>query len=84
VPQAIIVGSGPAAVGAALALSARADLRITVIDLGLRLETEHQDAIETLSSLAPEQWPAGLVGRVAAQPVTFERSRPAGEARLRV
>ena len=68
-PQAIIVGSGPAAVGTALALSARADLRITVIDLGLRLETEHQDVIETLSSLAPEQWPAGLVGRVAAQPV---------------
>ena len=38
---ALIFGSGPAAAGAALALSRRENRKIVVIDIGLRLETEH-------------------------------------------
>jgi ferredoxin len=69
VTTALIIGSGPAAAGAALALSRREDLKITVIDIGLRLETERQQHVDLLASSDPCQWDASLVESVSEQPV---------------
>ncbi len=74
-PSALILGSGPAAAGAALALGNRQDLEITVIDLGLQLEPDRQVMVDTLSSEAPEAWDERMVGAVAGQPV---RSKSGG------
>jgi ferredoxin len=66
----LIIGSGPAAAGAALALSAREDVAVTVIDIGLRLDVESQRVVERLASAEPAHWEHSLVERVSAQPVS--------------
>jgi len=55
-PTAIIIGSGAAAAGAALALSRRNDLQISIVDIGLQLETERQQLVDTLASSSPNEW----------------------------
>lgn len=66
---ALIIGSGPAAAAAALALSRREDLKITVIDVGLQLETERQQVVDVLASSDPCHWDAALVDSVSERPV---------------
>jgi choline dehydrogenase-like flavoprotein len=66
---ALIIGSGAAAAGAALALSRSPDLQITVIDIGLRLEANRQNAVDTLASTDPRQWDDLLLQSISAQPV---------------
>jgi choline dehydrogenase-like flavoprotein len=69
VSSALIIGSGPAAAGAALALSRRKDLEITVIDLGLELEPDRQALVDALSSAAQMSWDTDAIGRIAEQPI---------------
>lgn len=69
-PTVLIIGSGPAAAGAALALSGRNDIAVTVIDIGLRLDVESEQARERLASAQPAHWEPSLVQRVSAQPVS--------------
>jgi choline dehydrogenase-like flavoprotein len=69
VTTALIIGSGPAAAGAALALSRSPDLKITVVDIGLRLEAERQNAVDILASTDPGQWDGRLLQSISAQPV---------------
>ena len=78
---ALIVGSGPAAAGAALALSSRENLEITVIDIGVRLEEERQHVVDQLASSDPSQWEPSLVESVSEQPVD-SRTRGVPEKRL--
>ena len=78
---ALIVGSGPAAAAAALALSRREDLKITIIDLGLQLETERRQVVDVLASSDPCQWDAALVEGVSEQPVD-SKARGVPEKRL--
>ena len=66
---ALVIGSGAAAAGAALALSRREDVKITVIDIGLRLEPERQKAVDTLASTDPRFWNDLLLQSISAQPV---------------
>jgi ferredoxin len=54
--KVIIIGSGPAAVGAALALTGRTDIDLTVIDIGLRLEPDRQQVVDVLAAQAPAEW----------------------------
>jgi ferredoxin len=70
VTNVLIVGSGPAAAGAALALSAREGVAVTVIDIGVRLDTEGQQVVERLASAEPDHWEPSLVERISAQPVS--------------
>jgi ferredoxin len=70
VTTVLIIGSGPAAAGAALALSVRDDVAVTVIDIGVRLDVEGQQAVESLASTEPAHWEPSLVARVSAQPVS--------------
>src|ERR1700722_16538933 len=68
-PTSLIIGSGPAAAGVALALATRRDQRITVIDVGGGLESDRQSAVDLLESLPPEEWPAPQVDAIRRQPV---------------
>jgi choline dehydrogenase-like flavoprotein len=67
---ALIVGSGPAAAGAALALSRSPDLKITVIDIGLRLEADRQSAVDTLAAEDPSEWDDRILQRISKPAVT--------------
>ena len=67
--RALIIGSGPAAAGAALALCNREDLQISVIDLGLQLEPDRERTVEALAATDHESWDAHDVAEIAGQPV---------------
>ena len=79
--NALILGSGPAAAGAALALSRRKDLKITIIDIDLRLEQERQQIVDLLASSDPCRWDASLVESVSEQLVD-SKARGVPEKRL--
>ena len=67
--RALIIGSGAAAAGAALALSQRENLEVTVIDIGLRLEPDRQQLVSALASSSPEGWDAETIEYISRQPV---------------
>jgi ferredoxin len=71
---ALIVGSGAAAAGAALALSGRENLQIAVIDIGLQLEGDRAELIDALAASSPDQWDAQTIELIAAPPVTAGKS----------
>ena len=66
---ALVVGSGAAAAGAALALTSRPDVQVTVVDVGLRLEPERQRVVRRLGQLDAATWPDADVDRIAGLPV---------------
>ena len=61
----VIVGAGPAAAGAALALAERGDARVRILDVGGRLEPELDAARRHLASLPPSSWDLRERARVA-------------------
>lgn len=65
----LIVGSGPAAAGVALALSQQPGQEITVLDIGGRLEPEHQVAVDRMNGQDVPQWSSDDFGLISAQPV---------------
>jgi len=67
---ALIIGSGAAAAGAALALSRRGDIQITVVDIGLQLETERKQLVTTLAGSSPQEWDAQAVEALSKQSVS--------------
>ena len=71
---ALIIGSGVAAAGAALALSHRENLKITVIDIGLQLETDREQLVEALASSSPNEWDAHTIELISKQPVASRNS----------
>jgi ferredoxin len=71
---ALIIGSGAAAAGAALALSHRENLQITVIDIGLQLESDREQLIETLATSSPDQWDEQTIELISKQPVASRNS----------
>jgi ferredoxin len=71
---ALIIGSGAAAAGAALALSHRESLGITVIDIGLQLESDREELIEGLASSPSGEWDERTVELISKQPVASRRS----------
>jgi ferredoxin len=66
---ALIIGSGAAAAGVALALKHREDVEITVIDIGLQLEAERREIVNGLASGAPHEWSSDAVDLISEQPV---------------
>ena len=67
--SALIIGSGAAAAGAALALSHRENLKLTVIDIGLRLEADREQLVAALASSSPGDWDEHTVELISKQPV---------------
>lgn len=72
---ALIIGSGAAAAGAALALSHRENLQITVIDIGLQLESDREQLIEALASSSPDEWDEQVIELISKQPAASRNSR---------
>ena len=71
---ALIIGSGAAAAGAALALSHRENLKITVVDIGLQLESDREQLIETLASSSPDKWDEQTIELISKQPAASRNS----------
>ena len=71
---ALIIGSGAAAAGVALALSHRENLEITVIDIGLQLESDREQLIGDLASSSPDEWDRQLIELTSRQPAASRNS----------
>jgi choline dehydrogenase-like flavoprotein len=67
-PTALIIGSGPAAAGAALALAADSTYQVTVIDVGQCLEPDLQEVRRTLAATDEGRWSPSDVDRISRQP----------------
>lgn len=72
-PSVLIIGSGAAAAATALALSPRKDFRVSIVDIGLQLETERQKLVNVLASSAPGEWDADTVESISKQPADSRR-----------
>lgn len=72
----LIVGSGPAAAGAAIACAQRTDVTIRILDVGARLEPHREEARERLGFVPPEAWHPVDVAEVTALPVDTESKGP--------
>lgn len=66
---ALVIGSGAAAAGAALALTAANDVEVTVVDIGLRLEGDRERVMQRLGRLDPDAWSEDDVATIAGLPV---------------
>ncbi|MER8395590.1 hypothetical protein NKH10_27670 [Mesorhizobium sp. M1340] len=67
-PSSIIIGSGPAAAAAVLALSEKPDEKVTVFDPGTVLDAQTQEVISRLSKLRVDNWDEEDVRGVSLQP----------------
>jgi choline dehydrogenase-like flavoprotein len=65
----LIVGSGPAAAGAALAATERDDVSVTIIDIGGRLDVANEAARGRLAERRPEEWRDEDLATITQQPV---------------
>jgi len=72
-PTALIIGSGPGAAGAALALAADSSQQITVIDVGCSLEEDLQTVRTRIASTEEPFWAASDVESISHQPVPTNR-----------
>jgi choline dehydrogenase-like flavoprotein len=65
----LLIGSGPAAAGVALALARVADEQITVVDVGVRLEQPNARALTAMASAERDHWTPAQVQAISLQPV---------------
>ena len=72
-PTALIIGSGPGAAGAALALTADPAQQVTVIDVGGTLEPDLRSTLDRLATTEEGQWSPADVERISRQPVPTRR-----------
>lgn len=70
----LIVGTGPAAAAAVLALADDPARQITVVDLGERLSDDAAAAVERMSAMEPAEWLAEDRDLVSAQPMVLAGS----------
>lgn len=63
----LVIGTGPSAAGATLAL-VEAGHEVTVVDLGSELEPERREIVTQLQRQPPQKWDAALVDRIREQP----------------
>jgi choline dehydrogenase-like flavoprotein len=70
----VIVGTGPAAAAAILALADDPSQQITVVDIGERLADDAAAAVDRMSALQPAQWAAADRELVTAQPAELAGS----------
>ncbi len=72
-PTALIIGSGPGAAGAALALTADPDQKVTVIDVGGTLEPDLRSTVDRLAAGEEGEWSRADVEHISRQPVSTRR-----------
>jgi ferredoxin len=67
-PTSLIIGSGPGAAGAALALCDDPDQQVTVLDLGVALESDLNLTRSTVASTEERDWSPSDIARLSLQP----------------
>jgi choline dehydrogenase-like flavoprotein len=72
-PANLVIGSGPAAVGAALALTQHCGQQVTVIDIGTQLETDRRQVVDAMTALDRDQWSSSAAATISQQPVETNR-----------
>jgi ferredoxin len=73
---ALIIGSGAAAAGAAIALSRRMDVQVTVVDIGLQLESERKQLVSALATSGPDGWDTMTAALISQQPTASASGIP--------
>lgn len=68
-PRNIVIGSGPAAAAATLALVARDTESVVVMDLGASLESDRRQLLATVASGHPDEWSAEVRSVLAQKPL---------------
>jgi ferredoxin len=68
--RVLIVGSGPAAAAAALALTSSRAHEVHVIDAGESLEASRQALLEEMKALPPVDWPPQATTELTTQPLS--------------
>jgi choline dehydrogenase-like flavoprotein len=63
-----IIGSGPAAAAASLALLATSRCEVEILDIGERLEPERADLLSGVAGSRPETWPTETRNELSRQP----------------
>ena len=74
--RVLIVGSGPAAVAAALAAPSTNAPAVTVLDIGQRLEPAHDEARVRMAAAPPQSWTSHDLTMVSTLPAAAERGLP--------
>lgn len=64
-----IVGSGPAAAAAALALTREARCQVEILDIGEHLEDHRRRLLGSVADLRPAEWPPEVTRELSHQPV---------------
>ena len=72
-PTNLIIGSGPAAAGAALALTQQPGQSVTVVDIGTQLEADQRRVVDAMTVHDPGQWSSSDVAAISRQPVGTDR-----------
>ena len=67
----VIIGSGPAAAGAALALAGQCSGEIVVLDVGGTLDPEVEDVVSTMAAQRPQDWSSDHLALITKQPVSL-------------
>lgn len=67
-PRNIVIGSGPAAAAATLALLAQDSESVVVMDLGASLESDHRRLLASVASGHPDEWGADARSVLARRP----------------
>jgi NAD-dependent dihydropyrimidine dehydrogenase PreA subunit len=72
-PTSVIIGSGPAAAGAAMALLRDPNQQIVILDVGGELEEEQQQIRRSIASLPEAEWMDNGVQSISRQPAAPAR-----------
>jgi len=62
----LVIGSGPAAIAAAMALIAKGR-KVTILDVGTKLEDERRTTIDRMALQNPEDWDAGDLSSITGR-----------------
>lgn len=75
--HSLVIGSGPAAAGAVLALAEDPTQRITILDIGHELERPNREALSRLAKGTPLTWETLDLDLITQRPVeSFSRALP--------
>ena len=76
-PTSLIIGSGPAAAGVALALTKHRGQPVTVVDIGTQLEADQRRVVDAMTAHDCGQWSSSDVAAISRQPVgTYRGTLP--------
>lgn len=67
--RVLVIGSGPAAVGVALAALAEGDTEVTIVDVGEQLEQDKSALLEQFGDQSPSSWPPDVAAQLTQQPL---------------